>query len=128
MEPIRTEGLDHVAITVSDPERSVAFYSEVLGLERKHEEWHAPMFMLAGGSGLALFPADSHPGDRDTRQRPEIRVMHIALRVDRAQFDRAREELPSVGIEPRFSDHGSVHSIYFPDPDGHEIELATYEV
>jgi catechol 2,3-dioxygenase-like lactoylglutathione lyase family enzyme len=127
MEPLRTGGLDHVAITVSDLERSIAFYSEVLGLERKYEEWNVPMFMLAGSSGLALFPAESHPGEGGDG-KAEIRIMHIAFRVDRPEFDRARAELPSAGVEPRFEDHGSVHSIYFQDPDGHELELATYEV
>ena len=128
MEPLRTEGLDHVAITVADVERSHSFYAGVLGLERAYDEWHVPVFMLAGGSGLALFPRESHPGSGDDTGPPEIRVMHIAFRVDRQQFDRARSELPSVGIDYRFADHGACHSIYFPDPDGHEIELTTYEV
>jgi catechol 2,3-dioxygenase-like lactoylglutathione lyase family enzyme len=127
MEPIRTDGLDHVAITVSDLVRSAAFYSELLGLERKYEEGHVPTFMLAGGTGLALFPAESFPGDGGAG-RPDVRVMHVAFRVDRAQFDRARGELAAAGIEPRFEDHGSVHSLYFADPDGHQLELATYEV
>jgi glyoxylase I family protein len=127
MKPLRTEGLDHVAITVADPERSVAFYSEVLGLERRYEEAHVPMFMLAGGTAVALFGAESHPGDGN-EGKADIRVMHFAFRLDRAEFDRARSELPSVGIEPRFEDHGSVHSLYFRDPDGHQLELATYDV
>ena len=27
-----------------------------------------------------------------------------------------------------FSDHGASHSLYFRDPDGHLVELTTYEV
>lgn len=128
MAPVRTEGLDHVALTVADLERSVAFYSQVLGLERRYEEWHVPMFMLAAGSGVALFPADSHPGSGDAGGIPDVRVMHVAFRVDRAEFDRARSELAEAGIEVRFTDHGNVHSLYFEDPDGHKLELATYQV
>ncbi|MET0730805.1 MAG: VOC family protein [Solirubrobacterales bacterium] len=127
MEPLRTEGLDHVAITVSDMRRSHDFYGGVLGLERRHEEWREPMFMLAGDTGLALFSAGSHPPGEGPAAS-EIRVMHVAFRVGREQFDRARAELPGAGIEPRFEDHGNVHSLYFPDPDGHVVELATYEV
>ena len=127
MEPLRTEGLDHVALTVSDLERSVRFYREVIGLESRYDELHVPMFMLAGGNGLALFPADFLPGDGGSGE-PEIRVAHVAFRVSREEFDRARAELPSAGIEPRFEDHGNVHSLYFTDPDGHKLELATYEV
>jgi catechol 2,3-dioxygenase-like lactoylglutathione lyase family enzyme len=127
VDPLRTEGLDHVALTVSDLERSMTFYTDILGLERKYEKGHVPMFMLAGDTALALFPAESHPGDGGAG-KPDVRVMHVALRVDRTEFDRARSELPSAGVEPRFEDHGNVHSLYFPDPDGHQLELATYEV
>ena len=126
MKPVVTQGLDHVALTVSEMRRSHDFYARVLGLKRRYEEWHEPMFMLAGETGLALFSAESHPGDGEGV--PPIRVMHVAFRVDREQFDRARAELPEAGIEPRFEDHGSVHSLYFRDPDGHQLELATYEV
>jgi catechol 2,3-dioxygenase-like lactoylglutathione lyase family enzyme len=128
VEPLRTEGLDHVAITVSDLERSVAFYTDVLGLESRYGELHVPMFMLAGGSGLALFPAESFPGSGDAAGVHDVRVMHVAFRVDREQFDRATAQLPAAGVEPRFEDHGNVHSLYFEDPDGHKLELATYEV
>jgi catechol 2,3-dioxygenase-like lactoylglutathione lyase family enzyme len=68
------QGLDHVAIGVSDVERSARFYADVLG------------------------------------------------------FDRAREELAELRLEPRFSDHGIAHSVYFDDPDGHQLELTTYDV
>jgi catechol 2,3-dioxygenase-like lactoylglutathione lyase family enzyme len=127
VEPLRTEGLDHVAITVADLERSVEFYRDVLGLESRYDELHVPMFMLAGGSGLALFPPEALPGDGGSGA-PDIRVAHVAFRVDREQFDRARDVLSAAGVETRFSDHGNVHSLYFDDPDGHKLELATYEV
>ncbi len=127
MEPLRTEGLDHVAITVGDLARSHDFYANLIGLDRVYEQWHEPVFMLSNGSGLALFSRQSHPSS-GVDGESEIRMMHIAFRVSREQFDRARIELPGEGIEPRFSDHGACHSIYFPDPDGHEIELTTYEV
>jgi catechol 2,3-dioxygenase-like lactoylglutathione lyase family enzyme len=127
MEPLRTQGIDHVALTVSDLRRSHDFYSGLLGLERRYEEWHEPMFMLAGDTGLALFTAESYGGSGDGEPGP-IRFMHVAFRVDREQFDRARAELPEAGVEPRFEDHGNVHSLYFRDPDGHQVELATYDV
>jgi catechol 2,3-dioxygenase-like lactoylglutathione lyase family enzyme len=127
VEPIRTQGLDHVALTVSDLERSTAFYRDVLGLRGRHEELRVPMFMLAEGRGVALFPVEAMPGDGGSGE-PDIRVAHVAFRVDREEFDRARRELSEAGVEARFSDHGNVHSLYFKDPDGHKLELATYEV
>ena len=56
---LRVEGIDHVALTVRDVPRSVAWYRDVLGLERQYEEvWgDFPAVVGAGTTALALFPA-----------------------------------------------------------------------
>ncbi len=120
------QGLDHVAIAVQDVERSRRFYAEILGFERAHDEWDVPVVMAANGTGVAIFDKDLHPGNG--AEQPDVRILHIAFRVDREGFERARQELAAQGMEPRFSDHGIAHSIYFTDPDGHQLELTTYEV
>jgi catechol 2,3-dioxygenase-like lactoylglutathione lyase family enzyme len=120
------EGLDHVAIAVSDVERSRRFYADVLGLEHAHAEWDVPVVMAANGTGVAIFHKDLHPGEG--KANPDVRILHIAFRVNRDGFERAREELTERGLTPRFSDHGIAHSIYFEDPDGHQLELTTYQV
>lgn len=120
------QGLDHVAIAVQDVERSRRFYAEALGLERVHSEWDVPVVMAANGTGVAIFDKGLHPGDGEGQ--PPVRILHIAFRVDRDGFERAREGLAAQGLDPRFSDHGIAHSIYFTDPDGHQLELTTYEV
>jgi catechol 2,3-dioxygenase-like lactoylglutathione lyase family enzyme len=128
MPAFKIQGLDHVALSVSDLARSAAFYTDVLGLERAHEEWDEPVFMVAEGTGLALFSEGSHPPSGDPSATPPARMLHVAFRVDRAGFDAAQAELGERGIETRFADHGAAHSIYFDDPDGHKVELTTYEV
>jgi len=125
----KLDKLDHVAITVRDVGRSVKWYQDVLGLRRAHaDQWGGiPSFVVAGDTGLALFPAKgagsqapSGPGAR--------RVDHIAFRASRENFDRARTELGAKGVTFTFQDHGISHSIYFRDPDGHKLEITTYEV
>jgi catechol 2,3-dioxygenase-like lactoylglutathione lyase family enzyme len=132
MEPMvrfNNQGLDHVAIGVSDVERSRLFYEDVLGLERTHEEWDVPVVMSASGTGIALFPKELHSSSTpDDVDPPAIRVLHIAFRLDREGFDAARAALARMGVAAHFSDHGISHSIYLRDPDGHQIELTTYDV
>ncbi len=123
------KGLDHVAIGVSDVEPSQRFYVETLGLERIHETWEVPIVMAAGGSGIAIFPKELHPSSTpDDTEAPAVRILHIAFRLDRPGFDAARRALDESGVQARYSDHGISHSIYPHDPDGHEIELTTYEL
>jgi catechol 2,3-dioxygenase-like lactoylglutathione lyase family enzyme len=55
-------------------------------------------------------------------------LRHVAFRVDRASFEEARAELQRAGLDVHFEDHGIARSIYVRDPDGHVIELTTYEV
>ncbi len=124
MAGFRTQGLDHVAITVSDLDRSERFFIEVLALERVHPEWDPPRIVASEASGLALFPAEGEDGASPAPSH----FHHIAFRVDRAAFEAAQAELGERAIEFTFSDHGTAHSIYFADPDGHRLELTTYEV
>ena len=121
--------LDHIAITVRDLNRSREWYCDVLGLEHRYAEvWgEVPTFVCAGDTGIALFPASvdepkSKPGD-DT-----LSMRHFAFRVDRENFEGAQRELGQRGIKFEFQDHIISHSIYFADPDGHRLELTTYEV
>jgi catechol 2,3-dioxygenase-like lactoylglutathione lyase family enzyme len=123
------ERLDHVALTVSDVDRSIEWYRDVLGLEHEHEaEWgRNPAFLTTGSTGLALFPAKgSNPPPAG---HPDgLAMWHVAFRADKRSFEAAREDLDARAIEYRFSDHGLAHSIYFNDPDGHLVEITTYDL
>jgi len=116
-----------VAVTVSDLKRSVAWYQEVLGLERRHPEWDVPVFLCAGETGLALFPARSKSPSA-AAPSGGVSIVHIAFRADRATFKAAQDELRARSLAFEFEDHGASHSIYFPDPDGHQLEITTYEM
>ena len=129
MTRFNIEGLDHVAIGVADVERSRAFYERVLGFERLYPEWEVPVVMGVGGTGVAIFDESAHPSPTPGElEPPAVRILHIAFRVDRDGFDAARRELADEGVEARFSDHGLSHSLYIRDPDGHQLELTTYDV
>jgi catechol 2,3-dioxygenase-like lactoylglutathione lyase family enzyme len=55
-------------------------------------------------------------------------MLHLAFRADRKNFGAAQQELKTRGIKFEFQDHEIAHSIYFRDPDGHQLEITTYEI
>jgi catechol-2,3-dioxygenase len=126
---IRVGSIDHVAIAVHDVRASAAWYMDLFGLERRFDDvWgdEPPVMVCAGETCVALFPTEGEtsvaPG------RGAIAMRHLAFVVDRANFERARSELTERGIGWEFADHEVAHSIYLSDPDGHRIELTTYEL
>jgi catechol 2,3-dioxygenase-like lactoylglutathione lyase family enzyme len=123
------EGIDHVALSVRDVKRSAQWYIEVLGFERKFEGvWDGvPIFIGNGTTALALFPIRANERSPSGAQ-PEIRMLHLAMRANRKNFLAAQEELKRRGIKFDFQDHEISHSIYFRDPDGHQLEITTYEL
>ena len=126
---MQLEGIDHVALGVRDVERSAKWYIEVLGFERFHEgAWNGvPTFIGRGNTGIALFPG-SPDATSTPSTRGEIRMLHLGFRADRENFLAAQRELEKRGIKFEFSDHEISHSIYFRDPDGHQLEITTYEL
>jgi catechol 2,3-dioxygenase-like lactoylglutathione lyase family enzyme len=126
---MQLEGIDHVALGVRDIERSAKWYIEVLGFERLHEGmWKGvPTFIGKGNTGIALFPAspDAKSGPSTSR---DVQMLHLAFRADRQNFLAAQHELEKRGIKFEFQNHEISHSIYFCDPDGHQLEITTYEL
>lgn len=123
---MQLEGIDHVALAVHDVERSAKWYVDVLGFERLHEGmWNdIPVFIGKGNTAIALFAARS---DHEAAART-IGMLHLALRADHRNFLAAQAELQHRGIKFEFEDHEISHSIYFHDPDGHQLEITTYEL
>lgn len=125
----KLQALDHVALSVRDVKRSAQWYIDVLGFKEDHADvWGGvPTFVGNGEAALALFPLPEKAisGSSD---HAAARVLHFAFRADRENFLRSQEELRKRDVAFDFSDHEVSHSIYFRDPDGHKIEITTYEL
>lgn len=122
----KVQGIDHVGLAVKDVRKSVEWYQEIFGLERLYEEvWgDFPGVVGIGETSVAFFPTD----DPEMPLPAGLPIHHLSFRVDRAGFQAAQEMFRERGIEFEFQDHTIVHSLYIYDPDGHLIEVMTYEL
>ena len=112
--------LNHVALTVSDRERSAAFYAEHFGLtERLHDD--EDMLILGSSDGTVLALWEGAPV-------PELpRTNHFGFELDSPDEVRAaRERLRAAGVrEAEWSGSGVVRVQVF-DPDGYRVEFFAF--
>lgn len=116
MLPIR--GLYEVAIRVKNLPRAEVFYRETLGLpvgiRDNQRNW---LFLRVGGeAGMIVLQED----------KGEWPLQHYAFTTDEADLERAATMLRERGVEvdgPYYHEWMPARSIYFADPDGHDLEL-----
>ena len=118
-------GVHHVALLCSDVEQTIRFYQGLLGFplaelfeNRDYKRSTHLFFDLGHDNTLAFFDFP------DLGLAPYSEVLggfhHIAISVDRAQWDAARARLDEAGIPTQIE---SEISLYFSDPDGVRLEL-----
>lgn len=129
-KPFTLQELDHVALTVSNPAKSAEWYRSVLGLERRHADMWGdyPIMMCAGNSGVALFPLRKPVAGNLPKAKESLTVRHFAFRTDWKNFTQAKDHLHRHQVPFQSEDHTISQSIYFKDPDGHQIEITTYDL
>ena len=119
--PVRVTGLDHVVLITPDPERLLAWYTDVLELEPlRLEQWRAGEVPFASLRVDAATIIDVLAGERTGRN-----VEHLAFVVD-ADLDALAAE---HGVDPPrdlFGARGTGRGIYLRDPDGTGVELRRY--
>lgn len=120
------EQLDHVGLTVTDLEFSAAWYQSARCLEprftyRDTTGYGQPVGLGSGAACIVLFPAQ--PG-----RSVEPLQGHVALKLTRENFERARPHLNGQGISVEHVEYKAMHSLYCLDPDGYQIELSTYDL
>jgi catechol 2,3-dioxygenase-like lactoylglutathione lyase family enzyme len=134
MRKLQSQGLHHITLVGADRQTSIDFFEGVLGMPFVFEQPNLDQ------------PSESHlyfdPGDgrlitvfTDEERRPDPTrtstgigaVHHIAFAVSRATFQQAILRLDERGItHSGVKDRGFMDSIYFTDPLGLLIELASY--
>jgi catechol 2,3-dioxygenase-like lactoylglutathione lyase family enzyme len=134
MQKLQSQGMHHITIVGADRQTSIDFWEGLLGMPFVFEQ---PNLDKPSESHLYFDPGDGRlitvftneertPDPRRTATDPGC-VHHIALSLSRATFLQAVERLDERGIKHTgVKDRGFMDSIYFEDPLGLTIELASY--
>lgn len=122
---MKVQSIGHIVLKVRDLERSVPFYKEVLGMKEVARNSRRMVFFTfdANHHDIALLETGSDSPD-SPQKAPGL--AHLALKIG-STLDELREAkawLESHGVKiNRINDHTVTKSIYFPDPDGNELEV-----
>ena len=134
MRKVQTQGVHHITINGANRQTSIDFWEGVLGMPFVFEQ---PNLDNAGESHLYFDPGDGRlitvftneariPEQRSAPREPGI-VHHLAFSLSQATFAQAVERLDERGIQHSgLKDRGFMDSIYFEDPLGLLVELASY--
>jgi glyoxalase family protein len=132
---VPTTGVHHITLIGSNREDTIAFYEGVLGMPFVFEQPNLDVpeevhlyFDPGDGRLITFFVRTNRP--TDPTPVPEVvgNVHHIAYQVSRETYDRAAQRLADLGYPNTGPvDRGFMDSLYFRDPNGFLIELATYK-
>jgi glyoxylase I family protein len=127
-------GIQHIDLCVSDVERSLAFYTELLGPLGLAEDVRVTsyrgseevVYLKFGGQDLGLRPADG-----GEHRYYGVGVEHIAFEADtREEVDAAFERAQALGARIHFppeedDDLDEYYACFVFDPDGIRVEIFT---
>jgi catechol 2,3-dioxygenase-like lactoylglutathione lyase family enzyme len=128
----RIIALDHIVLNVADVERSLAFYSQTLGLPAERvEAWRRgelrfPSVRVNAATIIDLVKASERAAE------DSLNLAHFCLVTDAEDLNAVATELTSAGVViergpgMRSGARGNALSLYFRDPDNNLIELRTY--
>jgi glyoxylase I family protein len=137
MKPIQIKELDHIVLNVSEIDRSLEFYTRVLGLKPERvEEFKSgavgfPSVRINGDTIIDLFPAD-RGGSPAQAEKSAPNLNHFCMVIGADDFAGIVDYLKEHGVTvhegpiSRWGARGRATSVYFLDPDGNEIELRCY--
>ena len=121
----RLQGLRHVALYVSDVERSLVFYRDVMGMELEWRPAPDSVYLTSGTDNLALhrrgpvLPSQSQSTDQ-TLDHIGFVVPSAADVDDWARFLEGHDV--TLAMVPKTHRDGA-RSLYFHDPDGIRIQI-----
>ena len=134
MRKLQSQGVHHITLVGADRQTSIDFWEGVLGMPFVFEQPNLDRpseshlyFDPGDGRLITVFTNDDRAPEPERTPTDPGCVHHLAFAVSKASFDQAVERLDERGIRHSgVKDRGFMDSIYFEDPLGLLIELASY--
>jgi catechol 2,3-dioxygenase-like lactoylglutathione lyase family enzyme len=134
MRKLQTQGVHHITIVGAGRQTSIDFWEGVLGMPFVFEQPNLDnaseshlYFDPGDGRLITVFTDESREADPTRTATDPGCVHHLAFAISQATFAQTAERLDERGIRHSgVKDRGFMDSIYFEDPLGLLIELASY--
>jgi catechol 2,3-dioxygenase-like lactoylglutathione lyase family enzyme len=134
MRKLQSQGVHHITIVGADRQTSIDFWEGVLGMPFVFDQPNLDnpaeshlYFDPGDGRLITVFTNEDRTPDPARASTDPGAVHHLAFSISQATFDQAVERLDERGISHSgVKDRGFMDSIYFTDPLGLLIELASY--
>jgi catechol 2,3-dioxygenase-like lactoylglutathione lyase family enzyme len=134
MRKIQSQGVHHITIVGADRQTSIDFWEGLLGMPFVFEQPNLDnpneshlYFDPGDGRLITIFTNDERTADPERTPTDPGCVHHLAFAISQATFAQTVERLDERGIRHSgVKDRGFMDSIYFTDPLGLLIELASY--
>src|SRR2546425_13160179 len=111
-------GIYEVAIRVKDLARAEVFYKDTLGLEEGLRDTRRNWLFLRAGGNAGMIVVQEDKGEGATQ--------HFAFTVAESEIERAANNLRETGVAvtgPFFYEWMAGQSVYFDDPDWHQLQV-----
>jgi len=137
MRGFRVTDMDHIVLNVKDIDRSLKFYTEVIGLEGERVAAFRsgkvgfPSVRINATTIIDLFPSKENPAPANG-EKLSGNLNHFCMVTGAEDFAGIivylKENKIAIREGPvsRWGARGQATSVYFLDPDGNEIEIRTY--
>ena len=131
---VKITEMDHIVLRCEDVERSLSFYTDVLGLKAERlEQWRAgevrfPSARLNADTIIDFFGSDQGPISRDGARNQD----HFCMVIEPTDMDELKAKFEALGVEiqagpgKRWGSHGDGISLYIYDPEDNVVELRHY--
>lgn len=126
---LQLDGISHFGLNVTNMERAEKFYTGVLGfpvlMRTRTQAGLQHIEVDAGNVAIALFESPQLDLKAAHKTMTDDGYLHFAFGATYDRFDATLQALKGGGVkmdgEPR--DWGHSVSVYFRDPDGHQLEI-----